>query len=260
LPGWRVADLEFACEMAGAGAAGTVPAYDRLLRACGMARSVFAASRVEYTPISDAPESASFQVFYDGIRYAMRGARGNVQFDLTAGQTPKMRFKFTGFDHAAAEIALGSPTYSTWQAPDVIVDTNTADVTFGGTLTTGNIAGGTAFPSLGLTLDLGHTVEHVPMLGGERIALTARKTTGSCQLGLTAAQESTWRTDVNAVTMTTFGFQIGAAAGRRVRVWSPSVQRVNPQQEDMQGYLMIRTDLAFTPGASGNDELRIIVA
>src|SRR5205085_5950126 len=56
-----VANLQvsFDVELAGAGAAGTAPAWGPLLRACSVAETVTAGNRVEYNPITDSPESVT---------------------------------------------------------------------------------------------------------------------------------------------------------------------------------------------------------
>lgn len=63
--GSRVA-LEFTVELAAAGAAGTVPQWGSLLRGCAMAETITPADpgpgKVEYTPVSDSPESLTFYV------------------------------------------------------------------------------------------------------------------------------------------------------------------------------------------------------
>jgi hypothetical protein len=53
----------------------------------------------------------------------------------------------------------------------------------------------------------------------------------------------------------------GTAAGNRVRVFPPAVQRIDPQREDYEGRVMMKTDLKFLPtGTSGNNELRLVFA
>jgi hypothetical protein len=119
------------------------------------------------------------------------------------------------------------------------------------------LAGGTTYPSMGLSLNLGNTVNHIPLLGGESVDITAREVTGSLQIDLDAAAEVAAMTDVNANTLTALGFQFGTAAGYKVQVYGPKVQRINPKKEDKDGRRLIGFDLRFTPNA-GNDELRIV--
>jgi hypothetical protein len=226
-----------------------------------MAQTIVAAGnpRVEYTPVSEGFESAVIRYWIDGATYQSRGARGTVTLDMTAYQRPLMRFKFTGFDTTAGEGLSTSPDFLAYQTPDVIMDDNNADILLGCTLTDGTFTGGTALPSLGMTVDLGQTVEHIPMLGGERVSITGRETTGQMRVALTAAQELAWRTEINAITTGTLGFQIGNAPGKFVRVFGGRVQRVNPQIEDYRGYHMVNSELRFLPSGTGNNDLRIIV-
>ena len=54
-----MAKLDFEVELAGAGAAGTAPAYGPLLRACAMSETISAGVSVTYAPISATLESVS---------------------------------------------------------------------------------------------------------------------------------------------------------------------------------------------------------
>lgn len=259
LIGTRRAQLRFAVELAGSGAAGTAPAWGRLLRVCGMAETAFAGSRVEYTPVSTAFESAAVRFFRDGVIYVSRGCRGTVRLELKAYDRPMAVFEIQGFDTTAIEGALPNVDYTAWKTPEILTDANSADIVFGGTFLAGAITGGTDYPSEGCTLDLGQRLTHRKLLGAEAIHIVGRATSGNATLQLTAAQEVAWRTDLNANTLTSFGFRHGSAAGSRITVWGPKVQRVAPKFRDSDGLVMLDTELRFLP-VSGNDELRIIAA
>jgi len=261
LPGPRVAEIEFAVELVGSVTGGAVPpAWANLLRACGMAQTVFDSGnpRVEYTPVSDNPESCVIRYWVDGVLYQSRGARGTVTFDLTAYQRPVMRFKFVGFDTFAQTGSSNVADFNDFAVPEVIMDANNSDIRLGCTLSAGVLSGGTELASLGMTIDLGQKIDHIPMLGGERVSQVGRETTGRMRVALTPAQEVTWRTEINANDTTSLGFQIGNSVGKFVRFFAPRVQRVNPQMEDYKGFHMVNTELRCLPSV-GNDEIRIVV-
>ena len=71
-------ELDIEVELAGAGAAGTAPAYGPLLRACRMEETLTASASAAYTPDTDAPETVTFYYDLDGLRHIMTGARGSV--------------------------------------------------------------------------------------------------------------------------------------------------------------------------------------
>ena len=58
--------ITFEVEMAGAGAAGTAPAYGPLLRACALSQTISAGVSVVYAPIDASEESVTLHFFIDG--------------------------------------------------------------------------------------------------------------------------------------------------------------------------------------------------
>ena len=253
----RRADIEFDVELAGSGAAGTAPAWGKLLRACGMAETITALNRVEYTPVTTAFESISLRYYLDGIYYYARGCRGNVQVKMPAYDIPKLHFSFMGFDTVATEIAMPTTDFTAWKPPLVVSDVNAGDIRLGGTYAAGVVSGGTVLQSRGLEFDLGNKVSHLKILGGESIDISAREATGKANVFLTAADEVIWRNDMNANVLTTVGFNFGTVAGARIGVFSPAVQRVAPDVQDYEGRALFSAELRALP-LLGNDELRIV--
>jgi hypothetical protein len=260
LVGTRRSNITFTVELAGAGAAGTAPAWGKLLRMCGMAEAITALSRVEYTPVSTAFTSATIRYFIDGVMYVSVGARGTAKFMLNAYDRPVIEFTMQGFDTNATELSLPSPTLTAWQRPQVVTDANSGDIILGGSYSAGaiTIGGGSTLKSKGIEIDLGNKVSHMKMLGGESIDIVDREATGKMSVELTAAQEVTWRTDINANTLSTLAFRHGSAAGNQIIVFAPAVQRVTPQMEDYEGGVLMSTELRLLPSA-GNDELMVVV-
>lgn len=253
LIGTRRMIAKFKVELAGAGTADGVPEWGTLLRMCGFTQTVFAASRVEYTPISDAMESATMRYFIDGVAYISRGARGTGKINLNAYGIPELEMEVWGFDTACGEITMPVANFSAWQEPMVITDANSADIKLGGTFSAGALTGGTAYTSKGLTVDLGGTLSHQKLLGAESIIVSDRTIMGNCTLAMDGATEVTWRNEINANTSSSMSFRIGATAGKKIAIFGANVQRTNPQASDNNGVHMITTDLKFIPTAAGND-------
>jgi hypothetical protein len=260
LVGARRAEIEFGIEMAPSGTAGTPPAWGRLLRACAMTEIV-TGSRVEYLPISNGLESGMIRYVKDGMIYTARGCMGAVRFELPAYDIPMLRFRFWGFDTAAATSAPGAPAvdYSPFQPPPVLTDHITGDIRLGCTYSAGALSGGVALVSRGLEIDLGNRLSHFKLWGGERIDITDRDASGKFSVGLTAADEVAWRDQINVNQNTTLGLQYGSVAGQRLSVFCPRVQRVDPQEEDYEGRTLVATEIRCMPTGSGNDEVRIVV-
>lgn len=254
----RRATISFEVELAGSGTAGTAPPWGILLRACGMAETITASTGVEYTPATTGHESVSIKYFIDGVAYVARGCRGNVEFRLDAYKIPKMMFTFQGFDTRASEAAIATQDFSDWMRPLVITDDNAGDIKLGGSYTGMWAVGGTSLPSRGLSIDLGNNVSHVKMLGGEAVDIVARESSGKMAVALSAADEVSWRDDINDNVLTSLGFNFGTTDGNKFSLFCPAVQRIAPDIEDYEGRALVSTELRILPDA-GNDEITLAV-
>lgn len=264
LVGTRYVELGFDIELAGSGTVAVAPAWGPLMLACGMAEVVTATFRVDYVPVSSFGTSSSITIYWydDGVLHKATGCRGTFTVDMGVGKRPVMSFKFTGIYATPTAAANPSVTLTAFKTPMVVTDSNTGDTVIGGTHTTNNapaITGGTAYPSQGLTLDMGNSVNFTALLGGETVDITARAVTGKVVLDLTAAQEVSFMADVEAATLRTLGLIHGTIANTKAMIWLPGVQLFNPSKQDVNGKRMIGFDLAVTPVA-GNDEIRIITS
>lgn len=251
--------VSFDVELTGSGTLGTAPAWGKLLQACGMTETVNAGVSVDYLPNTDGTLTKSLTIYYhlDGVLHKLTGARGTLTGKMGVNERPVMSFKFTGIDGGDTATANPSATLTAWKTPLVITDPNTGDITLGCTYSAGALSGGTAFPSLGLEFDLGNTVAHIPLLGGESVDITNRESKGSVTLDLTAAQHVTKMSEVKANSTTGLGLVHGTTAGYKVLIHAPKAQFTNPAYEDKEGRALVKFDLMFTPNA-GNDELRIV--
>jgi hypothetical protein len=176
---------------------------------------------------------------------------------MTGYDRPYIDWEIWGFDTSVTEVALTSPSLAAWQRPLVITDANSGNIRLGASYSAGNVTGGTAYNSRGMTLSLGNKVEHMKLIGGESIDITERNVTGNATFELTTADEVAWWTDIRANALTGMSFNIGGAA-TNVIVHGPSVQRTNPNGVNYQGKQLMGVDTRYLP-VSGNDELRIIV-
>lgn len=259
LVGTENVSVSFDVELTGSGAAGTAPAWGPLLQACGMTETVSAGVSVDYLPNTDGLLTKSLTIYYhlDGVLHKLLGARGTVTGKMGVGERPVMSFKFTGVDGGVTAVANPAVTLTGWKTPLVITDPNTGDLTLGCTYAAGALSGGTAYPSLGLEWDLGNTVAHIPLLGGESVDVTQRQSKGSVTLDLTAAQHVAKMADVKSNALTSLGIVHGTTAGYKVLVFAPAAQLTNPKYSDKDGRALVAFDAMFVPSA-GNDELRIV--
>lgn len=257
LTGTRWAKVTFDVEISGSGTAGTAPAWGPLLRACAMAEVLSAGVSVEYSPVTDALESLSIYHSIAGVRNKLLGCMGNAQLMMEEGTRAVFKFTFIGLDGGAFVAGDPTLTLTAWKVPLAITNANTAGIKLGASYAAGVLTGGTGYPSRGITLDLGNAVKQVALLGDQSVDVNDRASSGSCQLSLTDAQEVAMRADINSNTLTSLGFVHGLAAGAKVLVFAPKVQRTNPKYQDYEGRVLMGMDLRLTPDV-GNDELRIV--
>lgn len=260
LVGAAYVELAFDVELAGSGTAGTAPAWGQLLRGCGFTETTSASIRTEYTLNTPVVDALTIYYFSDGVKHKALGCRGTVSLDMSAGARPIMSFKFTGLDGGVTAATPSTLTLTAFKTPIVVSDANTGDVTIGATYTaaTPTLTGGQGYPSTGLKIDLSNSVNYTALLGGETVDITNRTPTGSVELDLTAANEVTFMTTVKANTTQSFGLMHGTTAGYKVMLFMPAVQIINPKKVDKNGKMLIGYDLRVVPGASGNDELKIV--
>lgn len=262
LAGTRFVTMGFDLELTGSGTVATAPAWAPALMACGFAEVLTATVRADYVPVSTNFSSATIYWYDDGQLHKATGCRGNVIFKLGTGQRPVMSYSFTGLYNTPVPAINPSVTLTGFKTPQVVIDANTGDLTLGGTHATGVapvIAGGTPFPSQGIEIDMGNTINFNELLGGETVDLTQRDVKGKLMFDLTAAQEAAAYTEVELNTLNTIGLQHGTVANQKVLLWLPSVQRINPTKGDMNGKRMVGFDLRAVPVA-GNDEIRIVTS
>lgn len=119
--------------LASSGAAGTAPAWDWLARCTAHAKAVTAATKVEYTPIDTAQESAAIYFNLEGNRTRILGARGNiVAWRWPVGQFPEIEFDLVGIFDANASVAFPAVDYSAWKVPPLVGKDTVTNFKIGG--------------------------------------------------------------------------------------------------------------------------------
>lgn len=243
--------LSFEVEVAGAGAAGTVPKWGPLMRACGMSETISAGVSVVYQPVSSAFDSVSLYYNLDGRRHRLLGARGTVALRWAIDEIPVFAFQFTGLYAAPTDSAESGVSYTGWQVPSVVTNTNTTALA---------IHGYTGALMSELTIDLANEVQFRPVVGASNaVLITNRAPAGSITLDSDlVASWDPW-TKIRAGTLAALSITQGTAAGNRVKVDAPRVQLGNPTMGDRLGIATEQFPLTLMPN-TGNDELVITVS
>lgn len=237
--------IDVTCELTGAGAAGTVPNVDVLLRACGMAAVATAGQRVEYNPISGGFESATLYFNQDGLLHKATGCRGTWTIDLKTKDIPKIKFSFTGLYNPVTDTAMLVPTYTAVQTP-VVVSTAATTISIHGFAAKVESA----------SIDLGHSVNYRELIGVRSVEIADRAAAGSVVMEMPAVAAKDWFDIVLKGTTGAVAIQHGTAAGNIVAIDAVKASVNSPSYSEADGYTMLNASLALTPN-TGNDELKL---
>ena len=249
LPGNVYQKITFGIEIAGAGAAGTVPAYGPLLRACAFSETISAGVSVVYAPVSSALESITIVYNNDGVNHKLLGCRGTVSLDFSESGIPMFKFDFTGVYGGITDVAASSLTLTAFQKPLPVNRTNTPTFTLH------------SYAAIveKLSIDMANTVSFRSLIGGaESVQLTDRKPAGSISMEATTVAAKDWWTTVKNATTASMQLVHGITAGNIVQIDAPKVQITSPKYADKDGVTMLSAALVLVPNAS-NDEFTLTV-
>lgn len=131
IPAGLYVTLTGSVELQGSGVAGTPPAWGPLLRACGAAETITAATSVAYTPVSDEHESGCFYFWMGPTRHIIKGCRGTGTKTVNAQGIPVFRFTLMGLFTTPADAARAVPDLSAFVVPQIASKVNTPTFTVG---------------------------------------------------------------------------------------------------------------------------------
>ncbi len=241
--------VDFEVEMAGAGTAGTAPAYGPLLLACGMAATTSAGVSVTYAPVSASFGSVTIYYNVDGVLHKITGARGNVEMDIQVGQIPVFKFTFTGLYNAPTDTAAPAVTYTAFQTPLAANNDNTTGFSF--------YSYSGALQSLNVNLN--NQINYRTLIGAEDVQMLDRQASGTVVFEApTVAQKDYWSLALGT-TLGTLDITHGTAAGNRVQISSSRAKVNNPTYQDLNGIHMLQAPFQLVPSTAGNDEFSIVV-
>jgi len=238
--------LEFSVSLAGAGAAGTVPAYGVLLRGCGMIETVTAGVSVAWQPVGLGEESLTLYFILSGNRHRVLGARGSVSIDLKAADLPVFKFKYTGLYVGPDATAAPTIDLSAFVQPVPVSETNTPAFALHGQT-----------PVLkALALDLGVSVVHRDYVNSKAVHITDRSGSGSVTIEAPAIADHDFFATAIDGTLGALSITHGITPGNIISIHCPKVQALKPRYSDDNGIAMLEMDLVPVPDA-GNDEMVI---
>lgn len=237
--------IEGEIEIAGAGAAGTAPAFGPLLNACGLAQVIVAGTSVTYSPVSGAFDAASIYYNRDGERHIGVGARGNVTWSFVPRQIPRFKFSLLALEGTITDQALPVVDVTDFVTPVPVSKGNTTFSLHGLSAVTESVE-----------FDLGQKVEPRFLIGEESIKITGRGASGKAVLQAGTLAEKDWYAIAGARTRGPLSLVHGTAAGNVVTIGAPSVEIDLPEEGETQKIVNRTLGFGFVPVA-GNDELTI---
>lgn len=245
------AQLAFGVPIAGAGAAGTAPAYGPLLEACALDETLTVDTDAQYALVSADEKSVTHYWQMDGDLAKMLGARGTLAAEFTHGQKPMFRFDFLGlFAAEPSAVALPTLTMTPWQAAKAASKVNTPTFTLGGV----------ALKLHSLTVNLNIDRVFRDYTNHSEVVVTGRDRGVRGECVVLAEALGTWNPFAIAKAQTKAALQLihGVGAGNIVQLDGGDVQILQPQYENVDGQVGIRMGLLFCED-EGDDEVTLTV-
>ncbi len=246
--------VTFEVEMAGAGAAGTVPKYGPILKACGMAEAVTAATKVAYTPVSESFNSCTIYVNIDGVTHKIKGCRGTVTLNMTVGQIPVYQFELMGIYDAPVDVAFSTvaAVYTGFQNPLVFNNTNSSAFQFHSY----------AAELQSLELQVGMDMVYRELVGNTKeVLLTDRNSTGTAQFDAVTMATKNYFTSATSSTTGNCTVTHGTTAGNKVKLTVPRANITTINYTEQNGITQYSVPFVALPSnnGTGDDEFTIEV-
>lgn len=240
--------IEFDVEIAGAGAAGTVPKYDALLRSAGMAQTVTAGTSVVYSFVEDDPESATVYFVSDKVQHIFVGGVANIAPSFTPKQIPKFRVSYMGMMGTISDLV---------SMPDVVLDGVTTPLPVSKANTQMSLFGWASVAE-SLSLDWGNVLTPRFLIGDERVLISDRQAKGTAVVEARSVATINWFDKALTSAKGALSLIHGTTAGNIVEISAPAVQVGKPTQGQTDGIINYSLPLNLTP-VNGLDELTLTI-
>ena len=246
--GQRMAQVNFDVELAGSGTAGTAPQYGRLLKACGMAETVVAATSVTYSPVSASFSSVTLDFNADGTKHLVTGARGTFTINLNTGEIPKISFEMMGIYNAPTGASAASPTFANQADPVVVNSANTTPVSV--------FSYAACLESFSMAL--GNETPFRQLAGcAQQVLITNRAPGGELSIESPAIATKDFFAAVSAQTLGAISWTHGGTAGNIATFTASTCNLDSPSYADSDGVQMLSLPYMAVPTSAGNDEFTL---
>ena len=241
--------LRYEVEAAGGGAAGAIPGYGPLLRACAMAQVNTPGVNTVYTPVSQNFESIVQYFYLDGVLHRFLGNRGDWGFRGSNRSATMFTFDFMGLFVPVADAVLPTAVYSGFVDPLAFNKANTPVFT---------IHGLTAQILRNFTFSMGNQVVYRNLVNSEAVRIVDRKPVGTLEMGAELMATKNWFNTVRDATTGNLVLEHGTVAGNIVAISAPALQLNELSYSAFEGDAMLSASTKFMP-LNGNDEFTLTV-
>ena len=191
-------------------------------------------ANVLYKPASTAIPSGTFNLFLDGLKYVVAGARGTFTMSAPAGKAARLSFSFTGMFGSKADAGVPAATYDATRPP----------IFKNGVLKVNRLAAAAA--SLGF--DNGNRLVYPDnpnaIEGFDPTLITGRSMTGSIDPQATLVATRDILADLRSGAQRIVHARFGSVAGNRVGLTVPAALFTGNDPGDREGLLTEETAFA----------------
>jgi hypothetical protein len=241
-------EIKFSTELKGSGVVGTATRMSPLFQACGLDETIVSATSVSYAPVSSSFESCTIYAYIDGLLYKLLGCVGDVEIDLTAGETGRLNWTFKALYALPTDSGIVTPTF----------DTTVPLIVKGTTMTFGNYAAIIEKLNLKLNNNIAERPDFNTTDGIKGYQITGRNPEGSMTIEavLRATSNADFLSYFDARTVKALSFVLGATAGNINTITASYAYCRVPKIGDREG---IRTfEIPFQLARNtGGDEISI---
>lgn len=202
------------------------------------------APQVAYNPVSTITEQVAAYYNDNGLLHKILDIRGNIKFSLVVNDVPTVEFNGIGLPASRAQTDL-TGTRPTIPKPSAVLTANSGQLHVFGTL----------YSFKEFTVDMGAQPDHSVLSGAESITIKDRMTVAHCVIEVTAAQEDTLRTAIDAGTLGSIWMTHGTGAGNRHVFSITNGQLINPTSDEINSKVLFGFDVDVQPSGNLNDEV-----
>lgn len=239
-------NVSFELELVGSGAAGTVPSFSPVLRSCGLAETITAATSVDYTPVGSAFESMTAYWRVGSLQHSVMGIRGSISLELSTGGIPIAKFTGIGLYNApVADVAapVGVDMSGAQSPIGVYKDTVTEFVFFGD-----------ALQMKSLSFDIANEVNYSNLVNSESVDISGRNSSISTGFRLTEDQYVAYMNKAKTDAAGAMSYKLGSTAGKIFELAVPNAQiKTSPTVSWDQSLGSMSIDAAIVPLTANSD-------